>query len=90
MWLLDLHRRLLCRLLLLLLLLGSLIGCWHLGAIGKCLDNVGQWVRILVARQVRRCSPRRCDTGLELFLLRGLRVTLSFWFVVERWSGSHL
>lgn len=68
--------------LLWLRLLISLVGKWHFSAIRKCLDNVRQWVRILVARQVRRCSSRRCNTGLELFLLRSLRMTLSFRFII--------
>jgi hypothetical protein len=74
---------------LLLWLLMCLVD-WYFGTIRKCLDNIGQRVRILVARQVGRRPSRRCNTRLELFLLRSLRVTLSFRFVVQRWSGSHL
>jgi len=70
---------LLCMLLLWLLM--CLVD-WYSGAVRKCLHKIWKRVRILVARQVRRRPTRCCNTGLELFLLRSLGVTLSFWFVI--------
>jgi hypothetical protein len=88
--LLGLWQRLLWLILLCLLRLRRLTDDWHFSSIRKCLDNIWQWVGIVIAGQFCRCPSRRCDTRLELLLLRSLRVTLSFRFVIKRWPRSDL